>query len=151
MTDIQAAIGLVELERYDTDMLVRRKHIFDAYKEAFSAFDWAEVPLYETVNRRSSYHVFLLRIRGISEQQRDKVIREIFRRKVSVNVHFVPLPMMTYYKNSGYSISDFPVSYDNYSREISLPVYYDLTDEMARTVIKAVVGAVEKVIFLKHS
>jgi dTDP-4-amino-4,6-dideoxygalactose transaminase len=54
---------------------------------------------------------------------------------------------MTYYKNSGYSISDYPVAYDNYSREISLPVYYDLTDDMVKTVIKAVASAVEEVIF----
>jgi dTDP-4-amino-4,6-dideoxygalactose transaminase len=150
MTDIQASMGLVELERYDTDMLVRRKQIFDAYKESFSACEWAQVPVYETNDRRSSYHVFLLRIKGITEEQRDQVIREIFRREVSVNVHFVPLPMMTYYKNAGYSISDYPVTYDNYSREISLPVYYDLTDDMVKTVIKAVVGAVEEVIFKRH-
>jgi len=146
MTDIQASMGLVELERYDTDMLVRRKQIFDAYAEAFSAYDWAQVPVYETNDRRSSYHVFLLRIKGITEEQRDQVIREIFRREVSVNVHFVPLPMMTYYKNAGYSIADYPVTYDNYSREISLPVYYDLTDDMVETVIKAVTDAVEEVV-----
>jgi dTDP-4-amino-4,6-dideoxygalactose transaminase len=146
MTDIQASIGLVELERYDTDMLVRRKQIFDAYKEAFSTYDWAQVPVYKTHDRQSSYHVFLLRIKGITEAQRDLVIREIFRREVSVNVHFLPLPMMTWYKKAGYSISDYPVAYDNYSREISLPVYYDLSDDMVKTVIKAVVMAVEKVV-----
>jgi dTDP-4-amino-4,6-dideoxygalactose transaminase len=147
MTDIQASMGLVELERYDTDMLVRRKQIFDAYAGAFSAYEWAQVPIYETNDRRSSYHAFLLRIKGITEEQRDRIILEIFRREVSVNVHFVPLPMMTYYKNSGSSISDFPVAYDNYSREISLPVYYDLTDEIVKIVIKAVVMAVEEVLF----
>jgi dTDP-4-amino-4,6-dideoxygalactose transaminase len=149
MTDIQASMGLIELERYDTDMLVRRKQIFDAYATALSAYEWAQVPVYETNDRRSSYHAFLLRIKGITEDQRAQVIREIFRQEVSVNVHFVPLPMMTYYKNSGYSITDYPVSYDNYSREITLPVYYDLTDDMVKTVIKAVAGAVEKVIFLR--
>jgi dTDP-4-amino-4,6-dideoxygalactose transaminase len=127
-------------------MLVRRKHIFDAYAEAFSAFEWAQIPVYETNIKRSSYHAFLLRIKGITEAQRDEIIREIFHREVSVNVHFVPLPMMTYYKNAGYSISDYPVAFDNYSREISLPVYYDLTDEMVKTVVMAVTGAVEEVI-----
>jgi len=146
MTDIQASMGLVELERYDADMLVRRKHIFDAYARAFSAYDWAQIPAYETPDKRSSYHVFLLRIKGITENQRDQVIQAIFLREVSVNVHFVPLPMMTYYKNAGYSIADYPVAYDNYSREISLPVYYDLTDKMVSTVIKAVIDAVEEVL-----
>jgi dTDP-4-amino-4,6-dideoxygalactose transaminase len=58
--------------------------------------------------------------------------------------------MMTYYKNAGYSISDYPVAFDNYSREISLPVYYDLTDEMVKTVVKAVTSAIEKVIYQRH-
>jgi len=131
-------------------MLVRRKQIFDAYAKAFSEFEWAQIPVYETSEKRSSYHAFLLRIKGINEGQRDEIIREIFHREVSVNVHFVPLPMMTYYKNSGYSISDYPVAYDDYSREISLPVFYDLTDEMVKTVVMAVTIAVEKVIYQIH-
>lgn len=146
MTDIQAAMGIVELDRYDADMLMKRKHIFDAYAKAFSAYEWAQIPVYETADRRSSYHAFLLRIKAINEAQRDEIIRKIFLREVSVNVHFVPLPMMTFYKNTGYSISDYPVAFDNYSREISLPVYYDLTDEMVKTVITAVTGAVEEVL-----
>jgi dTDP-4-amino-4,6-dideoxygalactose transaminase len=146
MTDIQASIGLVELSRYEGDMLVRRKQIFDRYASAFSSYKWAQVPEYESHNKRSSYHVFLLRIRGISEAQRDQVIREIFSREVAVNVHFVPLPMMTYYRNEGYEIKDYPVAYDNFSREISLPVYYDLTDEMADTVVKAVEASVSTII-----
>jgi dTDP-4-amino-4,6-dideoxygalactose transaminase len=80
----------------------------------------------------------MLRIKNIDEAVRDAVISGIFEKKVAVNVHFVPLPMMTFYKQAGYDIVDFPVSYNNYSREISLPVYYDLTDDMADTVIEAV-------------
>ena len=142
MTDIQASIGIVELERYDSDMLVRRKAIFDRYSAAFGNCSWAELPVYETGERTSSFHVYLLRIKNISEGQRDQIISEIFRREVAVNVHFVPLPMMTYYMNCGYKIGDYPVAFDNYSREISLPVYYDLTDEMVDMVIGAVIGAV---------
>jgi len=97
------------------------------------------------VIKRSSYHVFTLRIKGVTEAQRDHIIREIFAREVAVNVHFVPLPMMTYYRNEGYDIKDYPVAYDNFSREISLPVYYDLSDEMADTVVKAVVQSVKAV------
>ena len=146
MTDIMASIGLVELERYDSDNLVRRKQIFDQYKNAFSHYDWAQVPEYENEDKRSSYHVFLLRIKGITESLRDQIIRKIFDQEVSVNVHFIPLPMMTYYKNAGYRIEDFPVSYSNFSREITLPVYYDLTDDQVATVVAAVVKAVEAVI-----
>jgi dTDP-4-amino-4,6-dideoxygalactose transaminase len=143
MTDIQAAMGLVELERYDADMLVRRKQIFDKYSDVFSKKTWAQLPVYETADKKTSYHAYLLRIKDISESRRDQIIQMIFDKGVAVNVHFIPLPMMTYYKSQGYNIEDYPSTYHNYSREISLPVYYDLTDEMVMEVIRAVVNAVE--------
>ncbi|NQV03288.1 MAG: DegT/DnrJ/EryC1/StrS family aminotransferase, partial [Bacteroidia bacterium] len=146
MTDLQAAMGMVELERYDTDMLPRRKTIFHRYTNALGNFPWAQLPSFETPEKTTSYHVFPLRIKGISEEQRDKIITGIFKREVAVNVHFVPLPMMTYYRDAGYNIRDYPNSYDNYSREITLPVYYDLTDEMADEVIRVVVEAVEEIV-----
>jgi dTDP-4-amino-4,6-dideoxygalactose transaminase len=146
LTDIQAAIGLIELERYDKDMLVRRKEIFDLYSQKFSAYDWAQVPTYETQDRKSSYHVYLLRIRGVSEKQRDQIITRIFDKDVSVNVHFIPLALMSYYKSAGYNITDYPVAWDNYSRVVSLPVYYDLTDKQVNEVVRAVVNSVEKVL-----
>jgi len=146
MTDILASIGLVELNRYDKDMLVKRKHIFDLYAELLSKYKWAQVPEYANDTKSSSFHVFLLRIIGISEQERDAIISEIFKAEVSVNVHFVPLPMMSYYKKLGYKIEDYPKTFDNYSREISLPVYYDLTDENIQTVVKTVANAIDTII-----
>jgi dTDP-4-amino-4,6-dideoxygalactose transaminase len=71
-------------------------------------------------------------------------MQEIFNQDVSVNVHFLPLPTLTAYKNSGYNINDYPETWDKYQNEISLPVYFDLTDEQVQTVIKAVVSSVEK-------
>ena len=144
MTDIQASMGLVEIQRYNEDMLVKRKHILDRYASALSKYPWAQIPVYETTERQSSYHIFLLRIVGATESQRDSIIKEIFMQEVAVNVHFVPLPMMTFYKGLGYRIDDYPVAYDNFSREITLPVYYDLTDAMVDEVVRAVVRAVEK-------
>lgn len=146
MTDIQAAMGIVELERYDEDMLVKRKHIFDLYSKAFAEKDWAVIPPYETVGKTSSCHVFLLRIKGIDEAERNIIISKVYEKQVSVNVHFIPLPMLSFYKNSGYSIDDYPVSYDNFSRVISLPVYYDLDDDQVQTVIQAVTESVEEVL-----
>ncbi|MBC8147675.1 MAG: DegT/DnrJ/EryC1/StrS family aminotransferase, partial [Bacteroidetes bacterium] len=146
MTDIQAAMGLVELERYDSDMLIRRKQIFDKYTEGLSQFSWAKIPEYETLNKKTSYHVFLLRINEITEEQRDLIIQGIFDRGVSVNVHFLPLPMTTYYKNLGYNIEDFPVSFKNFAAEISLPVYYDLTNDQISHIIKSVIESVEEII-----
>jgi dTDP-4-amino-4,6-dideoxygalactose transaminase len=146
LTDIQAAIGLIELERYDKDMLVRRKEIFDCYSRMFSTCKWAQIPLYETDSRTSSFHVYLLRIKGVNEQQRDQIISRIFDDGVAVNVHFIPLAMMSYYKSAGYTITDYPVAFDNYSRVISLPVYYDLSDEQLDIVVQAVRKSVEQVI-----
>jgi len=140
MTDILAAIGLVELERYENDMLKKRKHIFDKYSEAFSKDERFEVPVYETDNKISSYHVYPLRIKNITEDERDAMIQQIAQQNISVNVHFIPLPMLSFYKNTGYKIDDFPVAYQNYAREISLPVYYDLTDEQVERVIEVVLN-----------
>lgn len=146
MTDILASIGLVELSRYDNDTLVKRKHIFDTYTQAFQSLPYIQCPIYETPNKISSYHVYALRIKEITEQQRDAIIQEIFQQDVSVNVHFIPLPMMSFYKSLGYNIQDYPIAYDNYSREISLPVYYDLTDTQIEQIIHAVKTAIKKIV-----
>ena len=146
MTDIMASIGLVELSRYEDDTLHYRKCIYDQYTDAFSRYGWAELPIYETEDRKSSYHVYCLRVKGITEQQRDEIIQRIFDRDVSVNVHFQPLPLLSAFKNKGYKIEDYPVAYDNYCREISLPVWYGLSEEMVKTVIDAVICSVEEVL-----
>jgi len=151
MTDIMAAIGLVELRRYESFTLPRRKEIFDAYKTALSNYAWAEIAPYETDSKTSSYHLFPLRILGISEIQRDAIMQKIFDQDVSVNVHFIPVPMMSFYKEQGYSIANYPVTYYNFSREISLPVYIDLTNEQVQIVIDAVVSAVESILTNQHA
>ena len=69
-------------------------------------------------------------------------MQRIFQLEVSVNVHFIPLPMLSFYRNAGYNIQNYPVTYDNFSREISLPVYYNLSDQQVQTVIEAVRKAV---------
>ena len=146
MTDIAAAIGLVELDRYENDMLVRRRAICNAYDEFFKDKDWAQLPVTRDGNSESSYHLYALRIKGVTEQQRDVIIQKIFDRDVSVNVHFIPLPMMSFYKEQGYDMNDYPVAYDSYCREISLPVFYDLTDAQIQIVSKAVNDAVTEVL-----
>lgn len=146
MTDIQAAIGLVELARYDSEMIPRRKTIFDRYSDAFSHDPRFQLPEYNSPDRTSSFHLYPLRIRNISEEQRDRIIERIFEREVAVNVHFIPLPLLTYYRECGYNIKDYPVTYDNYSREISLPVYYTLTDEQVNKVIDAAIKSVKEIL-----
>jgi dTDP-4-amino-4,6-dideoxygalactose transaminase len=143
MTDLQAAIGLVELERYQEN-LDRRKRIFELYDTAFKEENWALIPLHTTKDKITSYHLYQLRINGITENLRDKIMQEIFNQDVSVNVHFLPLPTLTAYKNYGFNINDYPETWNKYQNEISLPVYFDLTDEQVQTVIKAVVSSVQK-------
>ena len=145
MTDISAAIGLVELERYDNDTLIKRKSIIYNYQKAFEMDDRFELPLIETKNKTSCYHLYPLRIKGITEQQRDLIIQEIFNADVSVNVHFIPVPATSFYKSLGYDLLNYPVTYNNFSREISLPVFYDLSPEQQNTVINAVKNAVNTI------
>lgn len=145
MTDIMAAIGLVELGRYERDTLPRRKAICEYYQQALRKHEWAQLPLLRDDVRETSYHLYQLRIKGITEEQRDAIIQQIFDQDVSVNVHFIPLPRLTFYKKQGYRMEDYPVTYDNFSREISLPVFYDLSEAQLQQVVDAVVQAVEAV------
>lgn len=146
MTDIAAAMGLVELERYEADTLAKRRHICDTYYRFFEKHQRFELPVQKTAEKESSYHVFALRVNGITEEQRDAIIQRIFDKDVSVNVHFKPVPMMSFYRGKGYDIKNYPQAYDNFSREISLPVFYDLTDQQLDTVCKAVLASVDEVL-----
>ena len=146
MTDIMAAIGLIELERYDKDTLKVRQNIFEQYDTAFSQYSWAQLPEHKTLIKTSSYHLYALRIKNITEAQRDAIMKEIYDFDVSVNVHFIPVPMMSFYKNMGYDINNYPITFDNYSREISLPVFFDLNDDLIKTIVNAVTASVKKVL-----
>lgn len=143
MTDLSASLGLVELARYESETLPKRKQIMQLYHEAFKDKTWAQCPEFVTDSKRSSYHLYMLRINGIMEEARDRIIQAIFEKEVSVNVHFQPLPLFTAYKRLGYKMSDYPEAFDNYQREISLPIYYDLSREDQQTVIEAVIRSVE--------
>lgn len=146
MTDIHAAIGLVEMERYEGDTLLRRKAICDQYNAYFQNENGFSPPLFRDEMRESCYHLYMLRIPLLSEEQRDEVIRKISEFGVAVNVHFQPLPLLTYYKNLGYQMSDYPNAWNNYRCEISLPVYYDLSDSDIKIVAESVVKSVREVI-----
>lgn len=145
MTDIQAAIGLIELERY-AENLEKRKQIFETYNANFIDKDWAILPAYKNENKESSYHLYLLRIKSITEEQRDQIIQKIFDCDVSVNVHFQPLPLLTAYKKRAYVMADYPQAYKMYASEITLPVFFDLSEEQQSQVINAVIRSVEEVV-----
>lgn len=142
MTDMQAAIGNVELNRYESETLPKRKSICNAYHNAFKDLDWYLAPEMIVDNTESSYHLFQLRIKGYSEKDRDDLISELKSNGISTNVHFQPLPFFTFYKNLGYEINDFPNAKASYENEISLPVFYDLTDVQLETIIQTIIQCI---------
>lgn len=146
LNDLCAAVGLAQIRKYTDDLLLRRKKIFEYYNSFFSEFDWAQLPPSQNNDKESSYHVYLLRIKEINEQQRDLIIEEINKREVAVNVHFIPLPMLKVFRELNYKIEDHPVSYDNYSREITLPVYPQLSKEDLKMITASVREAYEQAV-----
>ena len=144
LADVNAAIGLAQIRKYE-DLLKERKRVFTRYNDALKQYGWALTPPSVTPGKESSYHVYALRIKDVTEQQRDEIIQEIAKSEVAVNVHFVPMPMLTLFREMGYDIKDYPQAYRNYAHEISLPIYPQLTDEQADFVIRTVVEAHDKV------
>ena len=145
MADVNAAIGLAQIRQYDV-LLKERKRVFDTYNETFSQYSWAITPPAKVDGRESSYHIYALRIKGIGEETRDQMITEISKSEVAVNVHYIPMPMLTLFKGMGYDIADYPQTYANYTCEISLPIYPQLTAEQVDFVIMTVVAAYQNIV-----
>lgn len=132
MTDIMAAIGLVQMKRYPS-LLKRRKDIIDMYTQAIAS-EKAEVIQHYGDDFASSGHLMLVRLTGKGEQERNELITAMAERGIATNVHFKPLPLYTAYKNLGFSIEDYPNAYEMYHNEITLPLHTCLTDEQVRYV-----------------
>ena len=145
MTDMQAAIGLVQLERYE-NMLKHRSKIFEIYNNILSKEDFAILPFIKDEIRETSYHLYPLRVKGMTEDQRTKVIEMMAEMGIATNVHFIPLPLFTLYKNLGYKIEDYPNAYNQYANEISLPVYSTLSLENAEIVATEIVKCIKEVL-----
>lgn len=147
MPDICAAIGLAQIRQYKSRLLPLRKAIAEAYCKGFNSFSWFIRPVLKDDTRESSYHLFPLRIKNITESDRDQIINFLVSKGVHVNVHFIPMPMLSFFKNTGYNIGDYPNSYRQYSCEISLPVYPQLTAEEVTYIIENVIEGVNKTIY----
>lgn len=143
MTDIMASIGLAQLKRYGK-MLARRREIINRYDEAFKDII---IPVkHYGDDFASSGHLYLARIKGINcEADRNAVIDKMAGCGIATNVHYKPLPMHTAYKNLGFDIKDYPVSYAKYANEISLPLHTLLTDEEVDYIIECFIKAVGEV------
>ena len=146
MTDIQASIGIVELERYESETLTKRKQIVNYYNDFFADDKRFILPIFKNKHKESCYHLYMLRINNISENERDMIINKIAEKQIAVNVHFQPLPLLSFYKNFGYDILYYPNAYDCYKNEISLPVFYELDETKLEIICKAVLDSVNEVL-----
>ena len=144
MTDIMAAIGIVQLERFEK-MLGEREQINDIYNSILKDKEWAILPFKKDDISETNYHLYTLRLNGFSEAQRNDVIQMMGEKDIATNVHFMPLPMLTLYKNLGYKIEDCPNAFAQYANEITLPLYSILTPEDAEYVTAELIKCVEKV------
>ena len=134
MTDIAAAMGLAQLDRYP-NMLEKRKQIIEKYDAAFKQLG-IEVLKHYCDDYQSSGHLYITRIPAISDAQRREIITQMAIDGVSTNVHYKPLPMHTAYKKLGFHIKDFPNSYVHYENEITLPLNTCLTDDETDYIIE---------------
>lgn len=134
MTDIMAAIGLKQLERYP-GLLQRRAEIIRRYDAALQPLG-VETLTHFGEDYRSSGHLYITRVPNITEQQRNDIIVKMAEREIACNVHYKPLPMMTAYKTLGFDIEDYPNAYKHYANEITLPLHTKLSDEDVAYVIE---------------
>lgn len=134
MTDIVAAIGLVQMKRYES-LLEKRRQIIEKYNSAFSSFNVHILSHYGS-DYSSSGHLYMVRLLDQDEKGRNEIIIQMAKDGIACNVHYKPLPMMTAYKNLGFDIKDFPNAYAMYKNEITLPLHTRLTDNEVDYVVK---------------
>lgn len=134
MTDVAAALGLVQMKRY-AGMLERRKEIIGMFDAVLRPLGVETMPHYTDVHQ-SSGHLYITRIPGITAQQRNDIIIKMAERGIATNVHYKPLPMHTAYKNLGFDIANFPNAYAHFANAITLPLHTNLTNEQVEYVIE---------------
>lgn len=140
MTDLAAAVGLGQLERYG-GMLSRRKEIIEQYDTAFKPLGINVLDHYND-NHISSGHLYMTWIPGIKREQTNQIMKTMALAGISTNVHFKPLPMHTAYKNLGFDIKNYPVAHAKFENEITLPLHTRLTDDDVAYVIRQFIDAV---------
>ena len=137
MTDIMAAVGLVQFKRYSS-LLNRRREIIGIYDNKLKN-NRVQVLLHYTDTNSSSGHLYLVRLLDKNETERNAIITRMAELGIATNVHYKPLPMMTAYRGLGFDIANFPNAYNMYHNEITLPLHTLLTDEQAEFVANSLV------------
>lgn len=141
MTDVAAAMGLVQMRRY-RGMLERRRRMIERYDEALKPLGVAVLEHYNGVHT-SSGHLYMVRLPGKTREETNRVIERMAERGIATNVHYKPLPMMTAYKKLGFDIKDFPNAYRLFENEVTLPLNTRMTDEDLEYVIENFVEIVK--------
>lgn len=144
MTDIMAALGLVQMKRYP-DMLLRRKAIIERYDKAFKDAGIKVLEHYSN-DYQSSGHLYITRVPNITTEQRQEIIEMMAECGIATNVHYKPLPMMTAYKNMGFDIKNYPNAYAQFANEITLPLHTRLTNEEVDYIIDTYIRIVKSFI-----
>ena len=142
MADLNAAIGLAQLRRYDDEILSGRKQIATRYHAALAENDLFNVPLLSTQDKETSYHLYLLRIEGYGVKERDDLIKSLAERGIPTNVHYKPLPMFTAYAGLGYLPDDHPVAMSAFASEITLPLHNLLNDHDVEYITSSLIDEV---------
>lgn len=145
MTDIMAAIGLMQLKRYDS-LLNRRKEIIEMYDNGLLPLGVQRLQHYGN-DFNSSGHLYLARIPNISIMKRNEIIVKMAEAGIACNVHYKPLPMLTAYKNLGFDIKDYPNSFDMYVNEITLPLHTLLNNDDVKYVIRNLNDVINHVLY----
>ena len=130
MTDIIASIGLVQLQRYDGEILKKKEELVSYYEKYLGDLtDKIELPIFKNDIKESCKHLYMIRLKNQDEEKRNEVIAKLGEDDIATNVHFQPLPLLTAYKKLGFKIEDYPNAYNQYKNEISLPLHDFLTED----------------------
>ena len=130
MTDIMASIGLVQLQRYDGEILKKKEELVSYYEKYLGDLtDKIELPIFKNDIKESCKHLYMIRLKNQDEEKRNEVIAKLGENDIATNVHFQPLPLLTAYKKLGFKIEDYPNAYNQYKNEISLPLHDFLTED----------------------
>ena len=136
MTDIMASIGLVQLQRYDSEILKKKQELVSYYEKYLGdIIDKIELPIFRNDIKESCKHLYMIRLKNQDEEKRNEVIAKLGESDIATNVHFQPLPLLTAYKNLGFKIDDYPNAYNQYKNEISLPLHDFLSEDDIRYIV----------------
>lgn len=129
MTDIQAALGLSQLRRYENEILPLRRKVFETYMNTLKEDDRIILPRFLNPDKTTSYHLVPIRLRNRGENERDKIIQKLSESGIAANVHYIPVVVHPAYTSLGYHIENYPNALSMYVNEISLPIYPALKED----------------------